>query len=147
MSKPSSWPSLRMLNTGVSMVVPTRSVPRLSTMSSRSAVSPRAGTGQARASVRSASRGRSVTGAIAVAGEAVPDGRTLFVAPPGALDIKQAVCERLSYEPDAFVPISVLGAVPNVAIVREKLPVDALEAVIAHMKANEGKVSYGSQRN
>src|SRR5471030_1949967 len=56
MSKPSSWPdALRMLKTGVSIVVPTRNVPFLSTPSSRSGVALCAPAGMA-ASVQARAR-------------------------------------------------------------------------------------------
>ncbi len=82
-----------------------------------------------------------------VAAQAEPDGYTLFVSPPGPLAINQTLYKRLSYKPDEFVPITVLGAVPNVAIVRKELPVNSLQELIAYIKANEGKVNYGSQGN
>ena len=46
-----------------------------------------------------------------------------------------------------FVPITVLGGVPNVAIVKKDLPVNSLKELVAYVKANPGKVVYGSQGN
>src|SRR5207244_8858032 len=53
----------------------------------------------------------------------------------------------LSYRPEDFVPITVLGSVPNVTIVKKELPVSSLQELVAYIKANPGKVVYGSQGN
>jgi tripartite-type tricarboxylate transporter receptor subunit TctC len=78
---------------------------------------------------------------------APPDGYTLTIAPPGPLAINQTLYKRLTYKPDEFVPLTVVGAVPNVAIVRKDLPVDTLAELTAYVKKNPGKVVFGSQGN
>lgn len=82
-----------------------------------------------------------------LAAHADPDGYTLFVAPPGPLAINQSLYKQLSYKPEDFVPITVLGKVPNLVIVRKDLPVNSVKELIAYAKANEGKVVFGSQGN
>jgi len=82
-----------------------------------------------------------------LAAHADPDGYTLLVAPPGPLAINQSLYRQLSYRPDEFVPITVIGKVPNLVIVRKGLPVGSLNELIAYAKANPGKVSFGSQGN
>jgi len=82
-----------------------------------------------------------------LAAQAEPDGTTLFVAPPGPLAINQNLYKRLSYKPEDFVPITVLGSVPNVAIVKKELPANSLKELVAYIKSNPGKVVYGSQGN
>src|SRR6476646_8467679 len=82
-----------------------------------------------------------------LAAQAEPDGTTLFVAPPGPLAINQSLYKKLSYKPEDFVPITVLGSVPNVTIVKKELPVNSLQELVAYIKANPGKVVYGSQGN
>ena len=62
-----------------------------------------------------------------IASQAEPDGYTLFVAAPGPLAINQSLYKKLSYKPEEFVPITVLGSVPNVVIVRKELPVNSLQ--------------------
>jgi tripartite-type tricarboxylate transporter receptor subunit TctC len=79
------------------------------------------------------------------AAKAEPDGHTLFVSAPGPLSINQNLYKKLSYKPLDFVPITVLGGVPNVVIVKKDLPVNSLKELIAHVKANPDKVIYGSQ--
>ena len=80
-----------------------------------------------------------------VAAQAEPDGYTLFVSAPGPLAINKMLYQHLSYEPAAFVPVSVLGSVPNLVIVRKDLPVNSVKELIDYVKQNDGKVNYGSQ--
>src|SRR5712672_1217501 len=82
-----------------------------------------------------------------VAAQAEPDGYTLFVSAPGPLAINHVLYKRLSYRPEDFVPITVVGAVPNLVIVRKDLPVNSVQELIAYVKQNDGKVNYGSQGN
>jgi len=82
-----------------------------------------------------------------LAAQSEPDGHTLLVAPPGPLSINQTLYRKLSYKPEDFVPITVIGSVPNVTIVKKELPVNSLSELIAHIKANPGKIVYGSQGN
>src|SRR3954469_21360993 len=48
---------------------------------------------------------------------AEPDGYTLMSSPPPPLVINKLLYPKLSYDPDQFVPISVIGAIPNVLLV------------------------------
>jgi tripartite-type tricarboxylate transporter receptor subunit TctC len=82
-----------------------------------------------------------------LASHAEPDGHTLFVSAPGPLSINQSLYRQLSYKPEDFVPITVLGAVPNIVIVRKTLPVNSLKELVDYVKKNPGKVVFGSQGN
>lgn len=75
------------------------------------------------------------------------DGYTLLLSPPGPLAVNQSLYKQLSYKPSEFVPITVVGSVPNVVIVRKELPVNSLKELIEYVKANPGKVTFGSQGN
>jgi tripartite-type tricarboxylate transporter receptor subunit TctC len=75
------------------------------------------------------------------------DGYTLLLSPPGPLAINQSLYKQLSYKAQEFVPITVVGSVPNVVIVRKELPVNSLKELIDYVKANPGKVTFGSQGN
>ncbi len=79
--------------------------------------------------------------------QADPDGYTLLVAPPGPLAINQALYKKLTYKPEDFVPITPLGKVPNLFIVRKELPVNSVKELIDYIKKNPGKVVFGSQGN
>jgi tripartite-type tricarboxylate transporter receptor subunit TctC len=76
-----------------------------------------------------------------------PDGYTLLLSPPGPLAVNQSLYKQLSYKPQEFVPITVVGSVPNVVIVRKELPVNSLRELIDYVRANPGKVTFGSQGN
>jgi tripartite-type tricarboxylate transporter receptor subunit TctC len=76
-----------------------------------------------------------------------PDGYTLMLSPPGPLAVNQNLYKQLSYKPLDFVPLTLVGSVPNVVIVRNELPANSLKELIAYVKANPGKVTFGSQGN
>ena len=79
--------------------------------------------------------------------QAAPDGYTLMVSPPGPLAVNQNLYKHLSYKPEEFVPITVIGSVPNVVILRKDLPPNSLSELIAYIKERPGKVNFGSQGN
>ena len=74
-----------------------------------------------------------------------PDGYTLLSSPPPPLVINKLLYPRLSYDPDEFVPISVIGAIPNVLLVNPQVPANTVAELIAYAKANPGKLNYASQ--
>ena len=79
--------------------------------------------------------------------QAEPDGHTILVAPPGPLAINGSLYKKLTYKPEDFVPITMIGSVPNVTIVKKELPVNSLKELVEHIRANSGKIVYGSQGN
>ena len=76
---------------------------------------------------------------------AEPDGYTLLSGPPPPLVINRLLYPKLSYDSTQFVPISVIGAIPNVLLVHPKTNVDSVSELIALAKANPGKLNYASQ--
>jgi tripartite-type tricarboxylate transporter receptor subunit TctC len=76
-----------------------------------------------------------------------PDGHTIFVSAPGPLSINQILYKKLPYRPADFMPMTLLGSVPNVVIVKKDLPVNSLKELIAYIKERPGKVVFGSQGN
>ena len=85
-------------------------------------------------------------GAEAVA-KADPDGYTLLAAPPPPLVINQNLYPRLGYDPTEFIPIVIMGRVPNALVVNAKLPLASVADVIAYAKANPGKLTCATQGN
>jgi tripartite-type tricarboxylate transporter receptor subunit TctC len=77
--------------------------------------------------------------------QAEPDGYTLFVSAPGPLAINASLYKQLGYRPEEFVPLTVLGSVPNLITARAELGVDTVAALVARAKANPGKITYGTQ--
>ena len=84
-------------------------------------------------------------GAVAVA-RASGDGYTLLMATAGETAINPHVYKgRMQYAPDKdFAPITLMVKVPNVVVVNPKLPIKSVDDLLAHAKANPGKVSYGT---
>jgi tripartite-type tricarboxylate transporter receptor subunit TctC len=78
---------------------------------------------------------------------AEPDGYTLMAAPPPSLSINVSLYPKLNYDPSKFVPITVLGTVPNALLVHPSIPAQNVAEFIAYAKANPDKVSYASQGN
>ncbi len=78
---------------------------------------------------------------------AEPDGHTLLSAPPPPLVINKLLYKNLPYDAEKFVPVSVIGAIPNVLLVHPKTRVSTVQEFIALAKANPGKLNYASQGN
>jgi tripartite-type tricarboxylate transporter receptor subunit TctC len=79
--------------------------------------------------------------------QAEPDGYTLLAAPPGPLAINQSLYRKLSYDSTKFVPITVLGSVPNVIVAGSHVPVNSVGELIEYAKKNPGKLTFASQGN
>jgi tripartite-type tricarboxylate transporter receptor subunit TctC len=85
-------------------------------------------------------------GADAVA-KAEPDGYTLLSAPPPPLVINHNLYPKLGFDPTEFVPIVIMGRVPNALVVNPKLPANSVAELIAAAKANPGKITSATQGN
>ncbi|MGE3993843.1 Bug family tripartite tricarboxylate transporter substrate binding protein [Pseudorhodoplanes sp.] len=86
-----------------------------------------------------------------IAGEAVaraePDGYTLLATPPGTITANAALFKQLNYDPAALEPVAIMAVGPNVLAVKSASPAKTVMELIAHVKANAGKLSYASQGN
>ena len=79
-----------------------------------------------------------------VVAKSAPDGYTMFLATI-AHTIAPGIYKNLSYDFERdFDPITVVGEVPNVLIVNPSLPVKTAAELITYIKANPGKVNFGS---
>jgi tripartite-type tricarboxylate transporter receptor subunit TctC len=79
-----------------------------------------------------------------VVARAEPDGYTLLATPPSPLTVNQSLYPRLGYDPDAFVPVTVMAQLPNVLMLHPKIPASTVQELIAYARANPGKLSYAS---
>ncbi|MDP4300424.1 tripartite tricarboxylate transporter substrate binding protein [Leptothrix discophora] len=83
-----------------------------------------------------------------VAARAAPDGYTWFM---GAVHhaIAPSVYPKLDYNlANDFVPVAMIASVPQVIVVNpQRIAANDLKGLIAYLKANPGKVSYGSAGN
>jgi tripartite-type tricarboxylate transporter receptor subunit TctC len=77
--------------------------------------------------------------------QAEPDGYTLLSAPPPPLVINRLLYPKLSYDSTQFVPMTVIGAIPNVLLVHPRVAANSVAELVAMAKANPGKLNYASQ--
>ena len=83
-----------------------------------------------------------------VAAKADPDGYTLLSSPPPPLVINQNLYPHLDFDPLQFVPITVIGRVPNALVVNpDKIAANTVKDFIAYAKANDGKLTNATQGN
>src|SRR6476620_8592071 len=74
-----------------------------------------------------------------------PDGYTLLLGYTGTLAIGPALYKNAGYDPRKdFAPIGPIGNAPNSLVVHPSLPAKTVAELIAHAKANPGKVNFGS---
>jgi tripartite-type tricarboxylate transporter receptor subunit TctC len=79
---------------------------------------------------------------------AEPDGYTLLSSPPPPLVVNQNLYPKLAFDPTQFIPISVMGIVPNALIVNpSKIAAKTVPEFIAYAKANPGKITVATQGN
>lgn len=79
--------------------------------------------------------------------KATPDGHTLGYGNVVTLAINRSLYSKLSYDPDAFTSVALLGTVQNALVVRNELPVKTVQELISYAKANPGRLSMGSAGN
>jgi tripartite-type tricarboxylate transporter receptor subunit TctC len=76
-----------------------------------------------------------------------PDGYTLLSAPPPPLVINHNLYPKLGFDPREFVPIIIMGRVPNALVVNPKVAAKNVAELIAYAKANPGKLTSATQGN
>ena len=84
-----------------------------------------------------------------IAGETVknaaPDGYTLFFATNSALSATPVLRKKPPYDPVAdFTPIAFVGRFPFFVFAHPSVPAKSLQELVAHVRANPGKLNYGS---
>jgi len=80
--------------------------------------------------------------------KATPDGYTLLMGHVGTLAVAPSVYPQLPYDPiKSFAPVALVAKVPNVLAVNASMPVKNIPELVAYLKANPGKVNYGSGGN
>jgi tripartite-type tricarboxylate transporter receptor subunit TctC len=77
--------------------------------------------------------------------KAAPDGHTLFLGSSSALSALPHLRKKPPFDPTtAFEPIGMIGRITFFLMVHPSLPVKSVADLIAHARANPGKLSYGS---
>ena len=77
--------------------------------------------------------------------KAPADGYTLLMGHVGTLAVAPAVYPNLPYDPiKSFAPVAWVAKVPNVLAVHPSMPANNVAELVKYLKANPGKVNYGS---
>jgi tripartite-type tricarboxylate transporter receptor subunit TctC len=82
-------------------------------------------------------------GAMAVA-RAAPDGHTILLATPYPIGLNKLMSPDLKFDPEKdFTPIVLIAKSPHIIVAGAGSPAKDLKALIAHAKANPGKLNAG----
>jgi tripartite-type tricarboxylate transporter receptor subunit TctC len=76
-----------------------------------------------------------------------PDGYTLLGSQPAPITTAPLLFKKLNFDPTKFEPVAVMSAISNTLLVRPDFPAKDVKEFIAYVKANPGKINYGSQGN
>jgi tripartite-type tricarboxylate transporter receptor subunit TctC len=77
--------------------------------------------------------------------KSAPDGHTLVMGTVGTHSINGALYEKMPYDMvKGFAPVSLVASAPNLLVVNNDLPVKTIPELVAYLKANPNKLSFGS---
>lgn len=80
--------------------------------------------------------------------KAAPDGYTLVLGVTGSHSINTTLYKKMPYHPlDDFEPLTQATLYPNAIVVNSQVPVSTLAELLALLKKEPGKWSYGSDGN
>jgi tripartite-type tricarboxylate transporter receptor subunit TctC len=83
-----------------------------------------------------------------VVAKAAADGHTLLLGTVSTHAINPSLYARLPFDVEKdFVPISLLVRLPNLLVVNNDVPARTVPELVAWMKQNDGKVTFGSSGN
>lgn len=88
--------------------------------------------------------GASGTIGAAFVAKAPPDGYTLLHCNIAPNAISLSLIDKISYQHSDFAPITRIGMPPNIIAVHPSVPFKTIKDLIAHAKANPGKLSYAA---
>jgi len=76
---------------------------------------------------------------------AAPDGHAVLIGTNTTNAANRSLFKKLPYDPAAdFAPVAKLGTIPLALVVHPSVPAANVRELIAHGKANPGKLSFGS---
>jgi tripartite-type tricarboxylate transporter receptor subunit TctC len=80
--------------------------------------------------------------------KSTPDGSTLLLTSVTTAAIAYTLYPNLQYDlTKDFEPVAVIGSIPLVLLVSNKLPIKTLDDLIVYAKNNPGKLTFGSAGN
>ena len=77
--------------------------------------------------------------------KSAPDGYTLLFTYPAPLAVNKALYKELGYDPEGFVPVSLVATVPLVLAVGPKVEAANVKDLIAFAKAHPNGLNFASQ--
>jgi tripartite-type tricarboxylate transporter receptor subunit TctC len=75
---------------------------------------------------------------------AKPDGYTLVAGNVGTQSINPFLYKKLNYNPDGFVPVTMMAELPFALVVTPGLPANTPKELVALAKAKPGKLTFAS---
>lgn len=72
------------------------------------------------------------------------DGYTLVAGSSGSQASAYSVYEKIPYTPESFSHIGLTAIIPALIVVNQAVPAKNLKEMVAYIKANPGKVSFGN---
>jgi tripartite-type tricarboxylate transporter receptor subunit TctC len=80
-----------------------------------------------------------------IVARAAPDGYTLLISSTGMQVITPQIYKKLNYDPIRdFAPLSLFAVTQNILVVNPTLPVNSVKELIAHAKANPGRLNMSN---
>jgi tripartite-type tricarboxylate transporter receptor subunit TctC len=79
------------------------------------------------------------------AAKATPDGYTLLFTYPAPLVVNKSLYKVLGYDPDSFVPISLIATAPLVLAVSPRVQATSVRELIDFAKAHPNQLNFASQ--
>jgi tripartite-type tricarboxylate transporter receptor subunit TctC len=86
--------------------------------------------------------GAGVIGATQVA-NAQPDGYTFLFTSPSTI-LTQPLLQKVNYDPDSLVPISIFGNLPFLLGIKSSLPPKTIQEFVGYVKTHPGQLNYAS---
>lgn len=91
--------------------------------------------------------GGSMTLAAEFVAAAPPDGYTIFLGNVVTHSLNPFLFRKLSYNPEALAPVSMVSSGPLILVVHPSVPAKTVDELIALGKAQPGKLNYGAIGN
>jgi len=80
--------------------------------------------------------------------KAAPDGHALLMSSGGAITVNGLLMKDLGYDPmSALLPAAPVAVVSVYLVVKPAIPAATLQEFVAHLRANPGRLNYGSPGN
>ena len=80
--------------------------------------------------------------------KAAADGHTLLMSSGGAITVNGLLMKDLGFDPmSALVPVAPVAVVSVYLVVKPAIPAATLQEFVAHLRANPGRLNYGSPGN